>query len=483
MTEKNYKKSGARRKRGPLAAVIGTLLALGMPHAAFAQAAAPDTYADKPAAEIDAHSSPESLASELDAYPDARSLVAQRKFADALHALQARASAHENDPRYSYLLGAVALKVPDYAAAASAFERVVVMQPENAGAWMDLAIASAELGNTVSALEYFKYVETEFNPPPALRDIIATYRRRLTAQAAPASPWRGHAQTAIGIDTNANSGLNVASIPLTVRDERIDLTLDPAYRARSDTYAQVAADATWKHPVDGNTLELSAGVRQRSFRHEHDFSTTELDASAGLQRPTALGDAGAWVYVEHLSLGGKALVRNMRAVVQIERPHGECRSGLAADFEWRRYISLSALDANITWLQAGIACDLRVIDHTVQTALIGRIGYDRSMDNRPGGDTRRAELAARVSGPLAYGVTVELSATLSFSRDTLGYSPLLEQNAVRRLDRGNARILLTKPLGRYTDAMLLIEDNRYHSNLDLFEQSGKNYAVGIRQRF
>jgi hypothetical protein len=224
-------------------------------------------------------------------------------------------------------------------------------------------------------------------------------------------------------------------------------------------------------------------VRQRSFRHEHDFSTTELDASAGLQRPTALGDAGAWIYVEDLSLGNKALVRNMRAVAQIERPHGECRSGLAAEFEWRRYISLTPLDANITWLQAGIACDMRVVDHTVQAALIGRIGYDRSMDNRPGGDTRRAELAAQASGPLGYGVTVELSATLSFSRDTLGYSPLLEQNAVRRLDRGNARILLAKSLGRYTDAMLLIEDNRYHSNLDLFEQSGKNFAIGIRQRF
>jgi tetratricopeptide (TPR) repeat protein len=473
MTEKNYKNSGARRKRGPLAGIIAIALTLGMSQAAFAQVAD----------ENNVHTSPESLASDLDAYPDARDFVAQRKFADALRVLQGHAAHHENDPSYYYLLGAVAVKVPNYAVAASAFERVVVMQPENAGAWMDLAVASAELGNSVSALEYFKYIETEFNPPPALRDVIASYRRRLTARAAQASPWHGNAQAALGVDTNANSGLNVTSIPLTVRDERIVLTLDPAYRARSDTYAQAVAGVSWKRPVDGNTLELAAGIRQRSFRHEHDFSTTELDASAGLQRPTALGDAGAWIYVEHLSLGGKSLVRNMRAVAQIERPHGECRTGVAAEFEWRRYVSLTPLDANITWLQAGIACDLRIIDHTVQTALVSRIGYDRSMDNRPGGDTRRAELAGHVSGPLGYGVTVELSATLSFSRDTLGYSPLLEQNAVRRLDRGNARILLTRPLGRYTEAMLLVEDNRYHSNLDLFEQSGKNFAIGIRQRF
>jgi tetratricopeptide (TPR) repeat protein len=479
MTEKNRKNPGAGRELRLLAAAVAGALVLWAQHCAFAQ----NTGAGTQTVHTNSQASPESLANDLDAYPDASGLVAQRKFSAALHAMQAHSARHENDPRYYYLLGAIALKVPDYAAAASAFERVVIMQPDNAGAWMDLAIASAELGNTVSALEYFNYVESEFNPPPALREVIASYRRRLTARSTPASPWRAYAQAVLGVDTNANSGLNVASIPLTVRDERIDLTLDPAYRARSDTYAQLGAGTAYKQPLGGNTLELAVGVRERAFRHEHDFSTMELDASAGLQRPTALGDAGAWLYFEHISLGGKALVRNMRAVMQIERPHGECRAGLAAEFEWRRYISLTPLDANITWLQAGFACDWRVIDHTVQSALIGRIGYDRSMDDRPGGDARRAELIAQASAPIGYGVTAELSATLSLTRDTQGYSPLLENNAARHLDRANIRLQLTKPLGRYTDAILLIEDNRYHSNLDLFKQSGQNLAIGIRQRF
>jgi tetratricopeptide (TPR) repeat protein len=459
----------AIRRIAPLAALLALL-------------AGPVGAAEAPAAPHQPAADAKPWTGALDAYPQVRALLAQHQPAAALAALQARMPGHENDPDYFYLLGVIALQVPDYATAASALERVVVMRPDNAGAWMDLAIATAELGDAASALQYFRHIESRFDPPPQLRAVIDGYRKRLQA-AVPVSPWSGHAQLMAGVDSNANSGLDIASMPLTIRDERIELAVDPDYRARSDTYLQAGAGAGYRYRHGANRWQLAAGAHQRLYRHEEDFSTLDLTASLGVERPTRYGDAGAWLYLEHLSLGGHALMRNARAVAQLERQQGGCRAGISAEAEWRRYIGPASLDANLAWAQAGMVCDRRLGGRVVQTALVGRVGYDWSMRRRPGGDTRRAELVARVVAPLGHRISAELSMALAIARDTHGYSPLLEHNAARRLERHHLRLQLTMPLTPDADLQLTLERTGFHSNLALFRQDSSNLGIGIRHRF
>ena len=419
---------------------------------------------------------------DLALYPEVRAYIEQSRFGNALFALQAKQSSHENDPNYFNLLGILALKSGNHAEAVTAFERVVLMQPDNAGAWLDLAIASAEAGNASGANIYFDYVESQFAPPPVVRMVISRYRNHIASRA-DVSPWRMYVDAMMGVDTNANSGLQASAIPLTFGAERVDLLLDPAFHARSDRFIQAGASASYRQQLGNSTAEFAVGARTRDYFEEKSFSTLSTNLSASLHRATYAGDATARLHVEHLWLGGSPLLRNIRAVTQLERPYESCRLGLSTEAEWRRYATLTTLDADLLWGQAGVACDWRLAQIPVQTTLIGRTGFDTPTGNRPGGKTRHNELIAQLAMPIAWGAQAELSMSWANSLDEEGYSPLLEQNAARHLDRRTLRLLVTMPLTSSSDLQVLAEDNRFKSNLALFRQSGQTLSMGLRYRF
>lgn len=419
---------------------------------------------------------------DLDAYPDVRTHIEQGRLPQALTALQAQQTRHSDDPAYFNLLGILSLKIADYTTAVTAFERVVLMQPDNAGAWLDLAIATAETGNTAGANAYFDYIESQFNPPPVLRVVISRYRARMAAKA-DVSPWQAHVDAMFGIDTNANSGLQASAIPLTFGAERIDLLLDPSFQARSDRFLQAGAGLRYRQRLGGSIAELALGVRTREYLEEKNFSTISTNLSAGLHRATLVGDVSTWLHLERLWLGGSSLMNNLRAVAQLERPYEGCRLGLSAELEWRRYTSLKALNANLMWGQAGVACDWKLAQVPIQSILIGRIGFDDPIGTRAGGNTRHNELIAQIGMPLAWGARADISMTFAQARDNEGYSPLLEQNAARHLDRHTLRFTLIAPVTSDLDLQILAEDNRLKSNLALFRQSGKSLSVGFRYRF
>ena len=241
--------------------------------------------------------------------------------------------------------------------------------------------------------------------------------------------------------------------------------------------------ANFKQLANIGVVDLSVSARQRNYQHEHDFSSMELNLGAALRRPTPFGDAGLGLNVAHLSLGGAALVRTLRATAQLEHPLGGCRVGIAGEGEWRRYFSLTTLDANILWGQSGLACDWSVTNVPVQTTFIVRTGFDTPVAQRPGGQTRHSELIAQLGAPVAWGMYGELSYTLARAYDADGYSALLEQNAAREIDRRSLRLTLSQPVKGGGELILTLEDNRVFSNLPLFRQGGRILGVGFRKSF
>ncbi len=430
-----------------------------------------------------AASSQDPIQLSLQAYPDVYALFQQARLEQAVIALKTHLPQHENDPDYFNLLGVLSLGQKAYAPAAAAFERVVLMQPDNAGAWMDLAVASAEAGNTVLALGYFDYIEETFAPPPAVGSIIARYRAQLSQRSKPAPAWRHLVEVQAGIDTNANSGLQNSAIPITLGDERIDLSLDPSFKARRDSYVQLAANSRYRGQLGPQGFDFSFGARQRSYRTEHAFSNLDLNANLAMQRPTALGDAGLAIQEEYFTLGGKSLLYNSRLVASLERPYRECRLGLSLEAEWRRYVSLMTLNANVLWAQTGVACDFGVARVPLQATAVIRYGVDKPGAARAGGITRRLEFISQLGMPLARGVRADLSFSFSNAQDDEGYSALLEQNAARRLDRRNIRLQFSSPLDSRTDLTFTAEDNKIASNLALFQQAGKTFSLGLQRKF
>jgi hypothetical protein len=398
--------------------------------------------------------------------------------ARALAVLQEHASEHENDADYFNVTALVAQQAGDYPAAVLAFERVVLMQPDNAGAWLDLAISTFRTGDLARSTAYFDYIDSHFRPPPALRAIISNYREQIAANRQ-VRPWKFQFDAGIGSDSNANSGLHVSSLPLTFDTQRVELAIDPSFQARQDRFLEAGAKASYRQQFGTNTIELTAGLRQRSYFNEHDFSTLSGNAGAAFTRPMALGDVTAGVHIEHFSLGGKALVRDMRALAQLERPYAGCRIGFGGEAEIRRYNTASQLDGNLLWGQTGIACDANFRRIPLQFALIARLGEDTPLGSRPGGKTRNRELIGQITAPLAWGATLNFSATIARAGDTEGYSPLLENNAVRTITRENGRMALSLPGQGGWNYHFVLERSVISSNLILFQQSGTTFTAGI----
>ncbi|NMM25963.1 MAG: hypothetical protein HHJ12_01455 [Glaciimonas sp.] len=429
------------------------------------------------------------LAMQLDAYPDVRSLLLQQRLTEALVALQ-RYQTHpgfdDSNADYYNLLGILALKCGDTILAASSFERVVLMQPDNAGAWLDLAIASADNGERDSAKDYFDHIEQSFAPPPAVRQRIAYYRSRFNDPAVGTfQPWSITLQSMLGYDNNANSGLQNKMVRLTFENSpALELPLADSYQARGDAFIQIGASARYMRPLaDGYQLEAVAAVRQRSYRRENNFSTLDLSASAGLHHALAGGNASAWLHQTNLTLGRQAFMKNTRMAIQYEHAYGDCSAALSSEAEWRRYADSAAFDGDLLWGQAGVACSWKLASTVLQTTLIARMGNDQATAQRAGGNTQRSEWIARLGLPLAGRSRADLSMEVSTARDAAGYSPLLESNAVRHLRRQFVRLAWTLPVTSATDMIVAAENNRVLSNITLFQQSGKSLSLELKTVF
>jgi hypothetical protein len=420
-------------------------------------------------------------------YHGTTALVERGDPALALKILQQHAGEHENDPDYFNYMGVVALRAADYAAAALAFERVVLMQPANAGAWLDLAIATYRIGERARAIAYFDYIEKEMQPPPAIGNVIAGFRSSMQ-DADRQSPWIVQAEALVGRDTNANSGLRVSSLRLTFESERLTLDLDPSVKARSDQFFQAGASGTYRTRTDLGQVELQAGARVRRFADEHDFSTLALQMSGTLSRPSQLGDFTTGAQAEHFMLGGRSVLQSGRSVLQsgrmlarFEQSRGTCRTGESAELEARRYTDNALLDGNLLWGQGGVACDLVIGSLPLQFTLIGRIGKDFAVHDRAGGNTTHAELLSQANFPVAGRAKIRMSLGVAKSIDASGYSPLLENNAIRHVDRINAGVSLIFPAFQGWEYIGGIERNVSSSNLPLFDQSNTVFSVGIRR--
>lgn len=416
-------------------------------------------------------------------YPEVQQLLARNEAAAALKLLQREQSLHENDPAYFNLAGVIALKARDFVGAQAALERVVLMQPENAGAWMDLALAATEAGNLASASSYFNYIEAEFNPPAEIRAVIAGYRARIASPPLSSYGLSMQAELLLGVDSNANSGLQNSFIPLTIGSERIELPLDASSQARADRFVQVAAGGMYRNSIGLGLLELGLTVRQRRYLVERDFSTLEATLGAGLRNPTRFGAVNFGAQTSHLSLGGAPLLRTMLVLAQLERPFGPCRAGVSAEWEARRYFVRSTLDANLQWGQLGLGCNWALGSVPVTSAVIARSGIDRPTGERAGGRTRHSVLTLQLGAPLVWGVTADFNFTVARAADSEGYSPLLEQFAARTIDRRSTRLALMRPLGGGADVVVSWEENRMLSNLALFRQSGRVLGVAVRKGF
>lgn len=417
---------------------------------------------------------------------DAEALIRAGEAGAALELVGAHESTYVGNPDFDYLLGTAALAAGRNTVAVHALERVVLVQPSHAGAYLDLAIAHYRLGEFDAADGILKHIEEHFDPPLALRNDIAGVRARI-ARARITQGWQLELGAFTGHTNNANYGLAVSTLPLTLDGLPVSLLLDPAFRPRSDGFAELRGSALRSFDLgSGERADVYAALRARNHGSESAQDQRDLVASGVWRRPVA------WRDFEGASVFAGALLRNLSfdsrslRIAQfsggLRASAGRCQLSARADYEHRLYGSAGLPDAAIPWLGASADCAQGALQYGAQQ----RMGYDFALGDRAGGDTLRAETQAYLRWQAA--PQLQLGALLFYAHaaDAEPYSPILAEGARRRIDRFGQKLEATWVPGANPKSpwafVIEIENISDRSNIGLSSVDVTQFQIGLIYR-
>lgn len=398
-----------------------------------------------------------------------------------------------------YAEGVKALDEGRFADAQAALLKAVEADPGFAGAWLDLAIASHAAGDTVQAEEFLSILEARFVLPEPIAAGVAALRHSIRDQDPPGPlvwNWRAVAQGGAGYDSNANAGLAVNDLTLTLPGGGVSLPIASALKPQGDAYAvaSLVVDG-WRRHGTGQ-LEAGASLKARRNARVTEFDTLEAQASVGYasNAPAFEGVWARWLpgpwrvgaAVQQSRLGGSTLFNSFSLSGVHAWTQLPCSPQGSVEWTYRSFPTAPNLDSRLAWLGLGAACPSDKPGSRGGWNLHGRLGHEGaknafvSNQGRPGGDTWHVEAGItrhwRWAGPRG-PQRLEALVQWAGARDTEGYSPLLANNARRHVQRATAGIAYTFPL--VADAgeddwlgTVTVQGFRQTSNLGLFRLKG-----------
>jgi tetratricopeptide (TPR) repeat protein len=215
-------------------------------------------------------------------------LESARRLLAAGNAKQAYAelSAVENKltgmPEFDYLLGVAALDSGKTEDAIIAFERVLALIPNHAGAQMDLARAYYAAGSFDLAEAAFLKLR-ESNPPPAAQIAINRYLEAIkTRKQQTEAGWAAYGELGLGYDSNITGVPQNFGAAAAQAFNLIGIEATGNSVKRSAGFAQGALGAEYHRPLTrGWSLFTGGELRGRLYQRETDFNIASGELHVG----------------------------------------------------------------------------------------------------------------------------------------------------------------------------------------------------------
>lgn len=379
-------------------------------------------------------------------------------------------------------------------------ERALMLNPDHLGAQADHALALAALGETAARDALARAWRDRPDVPPALRQrlmpdtVVGNGKgggRVVVTAARPENTVDGwvfyrEATWLAGYETNLDHSPKLDELTLTPSDGPITLPVETRPRKG---WASVA-DLSWQlaySPLAG--MIVQTGV-QGSARHAPAVGGTDwhhVQWAGGLSQQW-----GQW--------RGQVLASVARVGGELNEAYRLERLSLSVDREAIGCSMRLGLEAEARAHQQSHEADGRTIGGTWSTqcpwpgsstwawGVALRHSADKPIDpTRTGGVQRQSSLGWRVFGLLGDGMRLEASLRSSLLTDSEGYSPLLENNAVRRLNQHQLALELSRPLrlNGWTglEALIQIQGVKQSSNLAIFRYQSVAAYGGLRWRW
>lgn len=251
------------------------------------------------------------------------------------------------DPAFDFYFGLAAIESGRAEQAVFAFERVLMQQPDNQRARLELARAQFLLGDDLTARKNFEEVLAAA-PPPNVRKHIQLFLDRIDERVRHSqSHVSGYAQLTLGSDSNINSATSNASVDVPALGQ---VTLDETSRKISDEFRTVDAAADWRYLLSKLTgLFVSASVKDQNNFGSNEFDTTELGIRTGVSHVRGKNRFEVPLQYQELLVDGNAFRRLTALSGEWSRPvMTDDQVSLFGQFGTLRYPDQASRDVDLS---------------------------------------------------------------------------------------------------------------------------------------
>ena len=392
-------------------------------------------------------------------------------------------------PLEAYLQAMQSLEQGQLDRAEQQLTQVITQHPEWAGAWLDLALLALRRNRYPEAQELLFILEQKFSPmPQAIDNAVQNLQRQIQQELnnpakAIETITTGNSQTnlavAMGYDSNANSGLQMSAITLTLPTTQTSLEIDSASRAKSAAYTRLG----WAHQdsqawgTGRITWLLQAQARQNKGLSQ--FDNLELLPQLtheNKQLPGQIITAWQGVWINAKQVYQAPVLR-----WQHSQPLQGCEWQNQAQAEERRYSQASHLDSHWLGYKSALQCksQLQRLKVHIQFA-----NEKAARDSRPGADTRHTNIGLQQEWHNLGGFeqhTLQLKLEWLHSQDTGSYNSLLDNGNPRGLHRTEGHLQWSGPIDHKPEWRWSIglQINRQKSNIAFFNQRNNALETSI----
>ena len=380
------------------------------------------------------------------------------------------------------LYGAAQLNTGQLPEAMESLERALLLDPTNGAALIDYSETLLRDGQLFAAIEANDLLQARGDLPGELKPQIEQRRRDWNALTRQTS-WQFDLLG--GYDDNLNGAPDEDFVTLTLSGQPILLALNDEYRAVSGPFLTARLQARHRRLSPDFQDNYQGQIRGR--RSENTVSDVlqvagRVNRLAGSGRSSRQWGGG----VNHLMFSGHPLFTgtDARYRFQVNGLAG-CRTYLGGAMQhqiWHEQRRLDGLEAKVS---LGSSCRLPALSAQRINFEAGVLHNAELNSNRLGGNRDGWQLSADWQIALHRGV---LSAQLTHTRllDGRGFSPLLQNNARREIERSSLLVQYSENLrwlGEGTRLLINLYHQDQNSNLGVFQTEDTSVEIGLSWQF
>jgi hypothetical protein len=354
--------------------------------------------------------------------------------------------------------------------ARTALAILIENEPDNPGAWLDLATLRCSVGDAAEAERLFEEIESRFSPPPAIIEIINQQRAMGCAGRKNRAPAQSLVRLGRGYDGNANQGVSNPNFSIGSGSNRVDLVVLPAYLPASDHYSALSVD----YLSDLPGLDSTSGLVQfRARKYDRLSAVDSASVMAGVERSWRSGDwrlrgvASAGV----TTLGGSPYLNQGQLQIQAQPPvslPAGWQFTLVGGWSYLFYPSFHEYNGNVFEARSALRF---YTENGGWQASAGAL-LDQQVNQRPGGDRRGYFASIDGRFRLQQWGLAELGWQHQQWQASTIFSPGLI-DLRRKQDTQVLRASLTIPLATNHSLLAEYQYTNNRENISIFEYKGQ----------